>query len=1065
MRRIRAFPDRVLPVALIAMAASAGGACAATETIVEKTLFKHDSAPEGIYRWSEGTILPLDDKGHLMMLVSAFGHGGHDNSTATILEFHSRDGGLTWTNVDEAKVFQGNIGKQNVMSPALLRLDDGDILCFFMVKNSLEDCGPWMRRSTDNGKTWSEPERLPYVGYGGLANDHAIQLSTGRVLVPCWLSMDKLGSTHAYCMLSDDRGRTWKKTELITTPKGSTGRKTDPAAEEPAVVELKDGRLMMFMRTYLGSYYVSYSDDKGTTWSEPVDSGVPAPGAMPMLRRMPTGDLLLIFNYGAPDKISGPWPRSQLASLVSRDEGKSWTSLRLLDGAPDFTGKITMANACFVGEDRAVVTYSKSMTKKNAYSWRLQVLPLRWFYEGDTDVVFGQPYLAKAKAKTRASAEARKNALARLGKIAEADRKAETLVAAYHFEEGEEADIVDTSSNGNDGALVATPEGKALPKRVKGHDGQGLAFEVGTGAVEVPDSPSLRIPSHKITLEAWIKPTKTKKFATIATKEGLYEFAVNHGRLQAAVKVGGHWEWFGSTKVSVDAWSHVAFTYDGVALRFFLGGEMVEQAPRFGRMDSGGGPFCIGWNPGIGDSEFVGVIDEVKVWREVRHGPTAAAKPSGPRKVGTTHQLFLDDALIDSTENVRRVVHQPRKHPENPVLTYDKPWEGNCVLLWGSVLWDEQEDRFRMWYQTYQKFGRPGESTLVCYATSEDGIHWDKPSLGLIDYRGSKDNNIVLAPEPDRTIDSPTVFRDPNGGNRMYFHQKEGVRTAVSPDGLRWTWRPVVVKAGDRNTAYYDAARKRYRVITRIPGRGLRTCGLWESKDGEWFDAVGEILAPDKNDPPKTEFYGMIEFPYAGVHVGFLEMFFVPTRRLNTQLTYSRDGLHWHRACERQTFLDCGPPGSWDYAWVTPSHNPPIRRGDKLYIFYQGRKTLHWAEKPYGHIGAIGLAFLRVDGFASMDALYEEGTVTTCPLLIEGKRLHVNAAARPGFVAVEVLDQDGKPVPGLTRKDCRAMAMEDSIDRAMEWTSGKDLGAVAGESVRLRFVLQGAQLYSFWVGR
>ena len=237
----------------------------AAAKLVDTVLLPSDPSPQGVSRWSEGTTLNLDGKKHLMMLVTAFSQGGHDNSPAKILRFDSFDGGLTWTPLEKAQVFQDmkGLAKQNVMAPSLLRLKNGDILGFFNVINSLSDAGPWVKRSTDNAKTWSKPERLPYEGYGSLCNDRALLLSTGRILLPCWVSMDQLASAHAYCFYSDDEGRTWKRTASITAPKGSTGRKTDPAAEEPMVVELKDGRLMMVLRVYLKSIYVSYSDDKG----------------------------------------------------------------------------------------------------------------------------------------------------------------------------------------------------------------------------------------------------------------------------------------------------------------------------------------------------------------------------------------------------------------------------------------------------------------------------------------------------------------------------------------------------------------------------------------------------------------------------------------------------------------------------------------------------------------------------------------------------------------------------------------------------------------------------------
>jgi hypothetical protein len=440
-----------------------------------------------------------------------------------------------------------------------------------------------------------------------------------------------------------------------------------------------------------------------------------------------------------------------------------------------------------------------------------------------------------------------------------------------------------------------------------------------------------------------------------------------------------------------------------------------------------------------------------------------------PRPIGCDHQLFIEDDLIESVTGLQRIVNQPVRHHANPVLTYQHPWEGNCVITWGSVLYDEETKLFKIWYEVYKKFAPPGETTILCYATSKDGITWEKPELGLVEYRGSKANNIVFAPKAS-AIDSPTVLLAPDSTPecryRMYWYSfnERGIRGATSADGLNWNLiEGVLVNAGDRSSACYDPQRQKFLVITRVPGRGLRTCGLWESDNGENFRYVGEIAAPDDSDPENTEFYGMIYFPYAGLRLGFLEMFHVPLRKLNTQLIYSRDGLQWHRACDRQTFLDWGPPGSWDQAWVTPAQNPPLRVGDQLYIFYQGRQTLHWATAPFGHIGSVGLASLRVDGFVSLDAQCESGSVTTAPLLLEGRTLHLNACARPGCVTVEARDLNDKPIEGFHFSDCITLTMSDRTDHAVVWRNNNQLQALTGKPIRLCFKAQGAKLYSFWM--
>jgi len=568
---------------------------------------------------------------------------------------------------------------------------------------------------------------------------------------------------------------------------------------------------------------------------------------------MPSGGILLIWNWAPEDKIDGPWPRNYISTAVSTDDGKTFSSVHHLDGADDFPGKITMANVSFSGND-AIITYSRSMTQKNAYDWRLQVIPMEWFYEGNRGQVYN----------------------------------------------------------------VAQPAGPP---------------------------------------------------------------------------------------------------------------------------------------------------------------PEVSGEPPSPRKIGATHQLMLDGAALTQIDGLDLIVNQPVKYHENPVLTYTEPWEASCVTMYGSVLYDEEQQQFQAWYEVYKKLPPPDdESILFCYAVSKDGIHWKKPALGLIQVEGSKENNVVMAGH----FDSPTVFRNPkdNGDKKylMVWYDKTviGIRVSSSPDGIHWNHPDMVsVASGDRSTAGYDPLRGKFYVITRVWRSEHRTCALWESDDAEHFQFVREIAAADEHDLPETEFYGMVRFPWAGMHLGAIEMFYIPQRKLNAQLAYSHDGLHWRRAGDRETFVDWGPPGAWDQAWVCPSHNPPIQVGDKLYIFYQGRQTLHWCALPFGIIGSVGLAFMRPDGFVSLEPEEpldrsntthgHQGTATTVPLVLEGKTLHLNTLARPGSIRVEVLGPNGAPLDGFTREDVQPVHMVDSLDAEVSWEGGRTLEELAGKPVLLRFHIQGAKLYSFWV--
>jgi len=353
-------------------------------------------ATEENFRYSEAALLNIDGKKELWLVPTVYGREGHDASPAQLIAWPSHDGGTTW-DVGGRFVLQENIAKQNVMCPSFLRLSRGEILFFFILKNSMSDTGMWLRRSTDNGATWGEPQRLPYAGYGGAANDHVIRFRSGRIVVPCWVSYDELKSCYAYCFYSDDEGYTWGKSNEITVRLPSIARNTSPAAEEPAVIELRDGRVLMLVRTYVGWFYRSMSADGGGAWSEPANSGIPAPGSMPTLARIPaTGDILLLFNYGELGQMKGAHPRTRMASAVSRDGGETFTSVRILDGEPGFPGKMTMANVAFVG-DNALIFYSRSPDGRNHYSLIQQIVPIQWFYEGDMNTVYGQKYLEEAQ--------------------------------------------------------------------------------------------------------------------------------------------------------------------------------------------------------------------------------------------------------------------------------------------------------------------------------------------------------------------------------------------------------------------------------------------------------------------------------------------------------------------------------------------------------------------------------------------------------------------------------------------------------------------------------------------
>lgn len=283
-------------------------------------------------RNSEGSFVTLTN-GNVLFIYSRFtGKSAGDDGSAVLASRISADGGRSWSDLDEVAVSRE--GKKNVMSVSLLRLASGKIALFYLRKDSDADCRPVMRVSADEGRTWGKPSFC--VGerdasYYVLNNDRAVQLASGRLVLPlAWHSWKS--AALAVCALSDDEGKTWRLGKRLAPLPGPGGRAVDE--QEPGVVELRDGRLLMFIRNELGSIAFSYSADGGETWGRPALSGLKAPLAPASIKHLPDGGLLLVWNdHGdvPPELLS---KRVPLSTAVSRDEGKTWIHRRVLENDP-----------------------------------------------------------------------------------------------------------------------------------------------------------------------------------------------------------------------------------------------------------------------------------------------------------------------------------------------------------------------------------------------------------------------------------------------------------------------------------------------------------------------------------------------------------------------------------------------------------------------------------------------------------------------------------------------------------------------------------------------------------
>jgi sialidase-1 len=328
-------------------------------------------------RYSEGSIAALSN-GSLLFAVTEFSGGGADHAAARIVARTSRDGGRTWS---DPRVLQENVGKQNVMSVTLRRLQpqrvDGPLGLFYLVKNGPSDLKVYLRISTDEAESFGPPILVTdAAGYHVMNNDRATVLSTGRLICPVSWTDDvfKPGGGHfvCQCYFSDDGGLTWRK---------SAGQVDQPqrGAMEPEVVELSGEKLLLIIRTQLGKIATSISSDGGDHWSEPAYLSVKAPEAPATIRRIPaTGDLLLIWNNTYQPGTSHGGRRSPLTAAVSSDEGQTWQHVRDLETAADQAYAYT--SVLFV-RDRVLLSYYVADAKTGRLSSRFRSVPVSWLYE------------------------------------------------------------------------------------------------------------------------------------------------------------------------------------------------------------------------------------------------------------------------------------------------------------------------------------------------------------------------------------------------------------------------------------------------------------------------------------------------------------------------------------------------------------------------------------------------------------------------------------------------------------------------------------------------------------
>ncbi|MHC4400875.1 MAG: hypothetical protein ACYTG0_14455 [Planctomycetota bacterium] len=468
-----------------------------------------------------------------------------------------------------------------------------------------------------------------------------------------------------------------------------------------------------------------------------------------------------------------------------------------------------------------------------------------------------------------------------------------------------------------------------------------------------------------------------------------------------------------------------------------------------------------------------------------------------------TRQLFLDDCLVASSENVTRRIHPAEKHSANPVLRATEPWENEVAIVYGSIL--REEDKHRAWYYA---------SGHVGYAESPDGLRWTKPRLGIVEIDGQNTNLVIRRggqegqpgtipyfyeifgvhrddkdPDPSGRykmgyLSIDRNYRGPREG-RFHAGQRRGLGVAASPDGIRWrllqSWATEAICDGATHWAW-DPSRGKYLLYGRTKHVAPGLLDAWG--DNEWVRrhfwgrSVARVESPDfvhwnvtqpakgpvvmtadARDPPGTEIYSMQVFPYESVYIGLVQVFHnrPDACHLDVQLAVSRDSIRFTRVGDRTPFLPVGPVGTWDRFNLSLANNRPVPAGDELRFYYGGRSYRHGpyqGEDKGRRGGGIGLATVPRDRFVSLGASFDGGRLVTRKVRLAGNRLHLNAKSDFGQIVVEVLDRDGRVL-------ARSEPVEaDGFDLPVAWEEG-GLEEVR-DPVVLRITLNNALLFALW---
>ena len=457
-------------------------------------------------------------------------------------------------------------------------------------------------------------------------------------------------------------------------------------------------------------------------------------------------------------------------------------------------------------------------------------------------------------------------------------------------------------------------------------------------------------------------------------------------------------------------------------------------------------------------------------------------------------RLLLDSRVVAATTNAKLELGTVQKHPANPLFVEEhfadppKRWEARLDNVYPSVIYDEDDGVFKCWYKSFI-YDEPSNNTALAqrprqpyregareegllYAVSADGIHWEKPALGIIDFEGSTANNLVMR-RATHGLHAGGVLkdtRDPDPARRYKFiHRNASARrmaTCFSADGLHWSqplhWAGHDAIGDCHNNAIWSPELERYVCITRGWSDGIRTVLRSESADFvNWSLPVEIMRGADAQD----QIYSMPICRYRDLYIGLPSVFHKGDATaanwdtVDTELAWSADSITWERLSPGEALIPRGaggyPDGEYDCGCIYAA--APLLHQGEIIIYYGGGNGLHnnWRE------GSLNLAALEIDRFAGYAPAEAGDTaiVQTNPLRLIGGRWTLNAEVEPaGAIRAAILDEGGSALVGFGLDDCLPLS-QGGAGCGLRWRE-RDLAELAGQMVRLVFEFHKAKLYA-----